>query len=584
MGPVESDIRSCSNRPLQWSPLSWDGVCTMKIKFALLAMAFVWICAGGARASADSSELALALEAQVNALEPEGAELRGLSIAWPELIQRFYTQRTFQPVWNRPSAVHDLLRALRASYDDGLEPEDYHFLALGALSREVAAAGVGETALAEFDVLCTDALLRLGYHLVFGKVDASVFDPHWNYGRALPDASSIVAKIEQVVGDADLFGRLEALKPAHYLYQDLKRELARYRDIAAKGGWRPIPAGPPLKPGAVDARVALVRARLAATGESSAPADDPNLFDDALAAAVREMQSRLGRLPTGVVDAKTQAELNLPVSARIEQIRVNLDRGRALLQDLPADFVVVNVPGFEAYLVRNNAVAWSARVQVGKPVRRTPIFRSTLSYVVFNPTWTVPPGILAHDILPEARKSSKAISRRGLKVYDRAGRERDPAKIRWKAVRAGNVPYVLRQDAGPGNALGRVKLIFPNSHAVYLHDTPAQDLFEAGDRSFSSGCVRVEGALELARLVLNDPSKWGASQIEQVVSSQRTTNVGLAQKLPVLLAYWTAWVDREHRLNFRADVYQRDPLWSKQLAAGFSARKPPLLAQESAPN
>jgi murein L,D-transpeptidase YcbB/YkuD len=553
----------------------------MKIKLEVLAVLAVWICSVGAPARADSSALALALEAQVNALEPEGSELRGLSIAWPELIQRFYTQRGFQPVWDRPAAVHGLLRSLRASYDDGLEPEDYYFTALGALAREVAAGGVGETALAEFEVLCTEALLRLGYHLVFGKVDASVFDPHWNYGRTLAAAPSIIAKVEQVVGDADLFGRLEALKPTHYLYQDLKRELARYRDIAAKGGWRPIPAGPPLKLGAVDARVALLRARLGASGELGAPASDPNLLDDALAAAVRETQSRLGLLATGVIDAKTLAALNLPVSARIEQIRVNLDRGRVLLQDLPEDFVVVNVPGFEAYLVRNNAVAWSARVQVGRPVRRTPIFRSTLSYVVFNPTWTVPPVILARDILPEARKSAKAISRRGLKVYDRAGRELDPAKIRWKTLRAGNVPYVLRQDAGPGNALGRVKLIFPNSYAVYLHDTPAQELFEAGDRSFSSGCVRVERALELARLVLNDPAKWGAAQIEEVVNSQRTLNVGLTQGLPVLLAYWTAWVDRERRLNFRADVYQHDPLWSKQLAAGFVARKRPLASLEA---
>jgi L,D-transpeptidase YcbB len=551
-----------------------------KVQLGVLVVVAVWTCARGmpARASVDSA-LALALEAQVNALEPEAAELRGMKLAWPDLIQRFYAQRAFRPVWDRPAAVQDLLRALRASYDDGLEPEDYHFSALDTLSRELGAGVVGETALAEFDVLCTEALLRLGHHLVFGKVDASVFDPHWNFGRTLSEASAIIAKIEQVVGDADLFGRLEALKPTHYLYQDLRRELARYRDIATQGGWRPIPAGPPLKLGATDARVALLRARLAATGELTAPAQDSNLFDAALETVVRETQSRLGVSATGVVDAKTLAELNLPVSARIEQIRVNLDRGRVLLQDLPDDFVVVNVAGFEAYLVRDGAVLWSARVQVGRPLRRTPLFRSNLSYLVLNPTWTVPPSILAKDILPEARKSAKAISRRGLKVYDQAGRELDPAKIRWKKFRGGSVPYVLRQDAGPHNALGRVKLMFPNSYSVYLHDTPAQDLFEAGDRSLSSGCVRVERALELARLVLNDPAKWSASQIEQAVSSGRTLNVGLPQKLPVLLTYWTAWVDREHRLNFRTDVYRRDPLWSKQLATGFVARQQPRLAE-----
>jgi murein L,D-transpeptidase YcbB/YkuD len=245
--------------------------------------------------------------------------------------------------------------------------------------------------------------------------------------------------------------------------------------------------------------------------------------------------------------------------------------------------VVVNVAAFEAFLVRKNKRVWSARVQVGKPLRRTPIFRSTLSYLVLNPTWTVPPSIIEQDILPEAKKSVKAITRRHLKVYDRSGRELNPAGVPWRKLRADRFPYVLRQDPGPRNSLGRVKLMFPNDYAVYMHDTPAQELFTAGERNFSSGCVRVERPLELAQLLLDDPAKWGEAQIAKVVASEETTHVSLPKKLPVLLVYWTAWVDDQQRANFRRDAYEHDAAWLKQLRGGFVIRKRSLLALSSEP-
>ena len=147
-------------------------------------------------------------------------------------------------------------------------------------------------------------------------------------------------------------------------------------------------------------------------------------------------------------------------------------------------------------------------MQVGKTYRRTPLFRSDISYLVFNPTWTVPPGIIAADILPAARQDPHAITRKGLRVFDAAGRELNPEAIDWSRFRSGHIPYTLRQDPGPSNALGRVKFMFPNPYAVYLHDTPSQSLFDRADRAFSSGCVRVERALDLAEIVLNDAERW----------------------------------------------------------------------------
>jgi murein L,D-transpeptidase YcbB/YkuD len=187
----------------------------------------------------------------------------------------------------------------------------------------------------------------------------------------------------------------------------------------------------------------------------------------------------------------------------------------------------------------------------------------------------VPPGIIANDILPEARHDPASITRRGLKVLDRAGREVDPAAVDWSMFRSGNIPYTLRQDPGPKNALGRVKFMFPNDYAVYLHDTPSTSLFDAADRSFSSGCVRVENPLEFARLLLDDPA-WDDAAIKQAIESGRIQNVTLKKKIPVLLTYWTAWVDPEGRVNFRRDIYGQDSAWGKGLAGQFTIRRQPL--------
>jgi murein L,D-transpeptidase YcbB/YkuD len=527
----------------------------------------------------DNRSVADAIQTQVDALtQPGAAQVRGLGIAWPQLIQQFYAQRNFLPAWDRQSVVNDLHRALRDSQDDGLDPRDYYTAELEAMAAEIRSRKAGLEFRAQFDVINTEALLRLGYHLRFGKVDPQSFDSQWNYGRTL-ERMNAAQRIEQALDADDVYKQIESLKPTHNLYVHLKRELVRYRGIAAAGGWQPVPPGPPLKPGDADARVAALRAHLRITGDLAASDADPGAYDAALERAVRNYQERLGLEADGVAGARTIAELNVPVSTRIQQIRINLDRGRVLLQDLPAEFVVVNVAGYQVYLVRGGEVVWRARAQVGKPYRQTPIFRSQISYLVFNPTWTVPPGIIASDILPDARRDPESIRRRGLRVLDRSGREVGPATVDWSAFRSGNIPYTLRQDPGPKNALGRVKIMFPNDYAVYLHDTPSTSLFDAADRSFSSGCVRVESPLELARLLLDDPTEWNDAAIARAVESGKMQNVTLKRKVPVLLAYWTAWADPQGRVNFRRDIYQQDVAWGKGLAGQFTIRKKPLVIE-----
>jgi murein L,D-transpeptidase YcbB/YkuD len=236
----------------------------------------------------------------------------------------------------------------------------------------------------------------------------------------------------------------------------------------------------------------------------------------------------------------------------------------------------VNIAAFTVYFVRGQQIVWHARAQVGKPYRRTPIFRSQISYLVLNPTWTVPPGIIEQDILPAAQRDPASITRKGLRVLDAQGQEVDPGSVDWSRYRSGHIPYTLRQDPGPSNALGRVKLMFPNSYQVYLHDTPSQALFERPERAFSSGCVRVERALELTELVLDDPEHWNAASIASAIEQGELRNITLKRNVPVLLAYWTAWVDPEGRMNFRRDLYGQDAQWAQALEARFAVRTRPL--------
>ncbi len=559
------------------------------IRAAILAVA---VCASAALAAPPaaaqpagtiSDPVATAIAAELDTLmAAEVDSIQGTRIAFRDLLQEFYARRAFRPAWGDAENAADLRRAVADSAADGLNPADYFLPLLDDLARQAGGPAATPTLLAQQDILRTEALLRLGYHLSFGKVDPETFDARWNYGRILDDRD-VPGRIERTLAARDVYQRIEALKPTHRLYGVLKRELARYRAAAGAPQPAPVPAGPSLKPGATDPRVPLLRARLVASGDlAAAGADASDLYDPALEAAVRRFQQRMGLESDGVVGAGSVTELNVPVEERIRQLRVNLDRGRVLMHDLPEQFVIVNIAGYTAYLVRGQDIAWSARVQVGKTYRQTPLFRSEINYLVFNPTWTVPPGIIANDILPAARKDPASITRRGLKVLDSSGREVDPASIDWSRFRSGHIPYTLRQDPGPNNALGRVKLMFPNPYLVYLHDTPSQALFDRAERAFSSGCVRVERALELAELVLDEPDRWNAQSVAAVMAGGKLQNVTLKRRMPVLLAYWTAWVDPEGRMNFRRDLYGQDAQWAEALDAPFRVRARPLFSDAPA--
>jgi murein L,D-transpeptidase YcbB/YkuD len=500
--------------------------------------------------------------------------VNGQPVASRHVLPRLYERRAHLPVWSQAN-VEQLLAAIDRSREEGLTPKDYHRDGVFEYA-ELLRRGIDDSERhAEYDILATDALIRLAYNLFFGKADPRELDPDWNTLRQV-QGDDPVAFLQNALSSGKVDAALEGLSPQQPYYRNLKSALAVYRGIEARGGWPLVPAGPTLKPGMRHARVEVLRQRLAATGDLTAPASDPMLFDGALAEAVTAFQKRHRMTADGAVGPATLAALQVPVQERIDQIRVNLERARWMLHDVPQTFVVVDIAGFEAGYFRAGKLLWRSRVQVGKPYRRTPIFRSNISYLVLNPTWTVPPGIQARDILPAVKRNRGYLAAKNLRVIDRQGRTVDPARIDWSRYSGRSFPYSFRQDPGPDNALGQIKFMFPNPHFVYLHDTPSKDLFERDVRAFSSGCIRVERPLELAELLLNDPDQWSLEKIRSAVDTRKTQTVTLPAPVPVLLYYWTAQGQADGSVHFKNDVYRRDPAVLKALDGEFKFRGQPI--------
>ena len=498
-----------------------------------------------------------ALRARIEAVReaPAARVVRGSRLLQTRAVAAFFESRGFKPAWTKPQDPEALLAAIRRLDEDGLTPADYHLAAIESLLAAKPKAASAE-AEADLQVLLTDAVAALVDHVRYGKVQPVTLDPRWNVDprAGTPALETTLAELEAAAAPA---GGIDSLKPNHFIYAGLKKELGRLRAVAKAGGWPIVPAGPALKPGARDPRVILIRKRLAATGElPSSVALDNETYDKDVAAAVKLFQERHRFAAEGTIGKMTLDALNMSVASRIDQVRINLERARWVVGGLSDSFLLVNLPAFKAYYIRDRKNVWETRAQIGKQVRETPAFRADLRYLVLNPDWTVPPGIL-EDVLAGMRKGQNTIARKNLTILDRQGNPVDPASINWANASTKNFSYTLRQPPGPENALGRVKFIFPNEHFVFLHDTPSKELFSADQRTFSSGCIRVENPLDLASVLL-ERDGWTRERVQGVIDTGDSQTVLLKTTLPVLIVYWTVSVGADGDVHFARDVYNLD--------------------------
>ena len=534
---------------------------------SLIAVLMVLVPAIGLAAESPVSK---AIEKRIDEFWTTGELKIGTAIiASRDMLPDLYERNCFEPLWQNPKNVNDLIEDISSIESEGLEPEDYHLSDLLALKFLIEKSSTqNDDLLADYDLLLTDSLIRLCYHINWGKVDPEGMHPHWNMGRQVNPDKDPVSALERRLHTGTLDEGLKNIRPRYKQYGLLKNTLKKYRDIQEQGGWQAIPEGPTLKPGMIDDRIVSLRRRLAASGEYDSKLSVSTYFDEGLVPSVMQFQKSHGLEPDGKVGKKTLEALNIPVEQRIDQLRVNLERSRWLLHKLPSEYLWVDIAGFKVYHYQNGEMVWSSRIMVGKPYRHTPVFKSKVKYIVFNPTWTVPPTILKEDILPKLKEGPSYLYEKKIDVIDRDGSIIDPSSVDWSLYHT-TIPFTLKQAPGPMNALGRMKFILPNKYFIFMHDTPSRHLFKKEDRAFSSGCIRVEKYTELAQRLLNDTVDWNPEKIQELIDTEETQRVNLLQKMPVILTYSTVWVEPNGDIIFLKDVYERDQAVLKGLNEPF---------------
>jgi murein L,D-transpeptidase YcbB/YkuD len=340
-------------------------------------------------------------------------------------------------------------------------------------------------------------------------------------------------------------------------YLRLQAALELYLQIADEGGWPRLADGPTIEPGSEEPRVATLARRLLVSGDLDANGKTFSVYDDELQAAVRRFQARHGLETDALVGRKTLEALNVPVEQRISQLRINLERSRRVFEPGLSNFLLINVPAYEATLVRGGEAIMTTKVIVGETKTETPLFEAQMKNVVINPTWSVPYSIASKELLPKIQRDPGFLARGGYDVFDRDDKRVDPASIDWVSLRAGNFPYTLVQRPGGVNELGRIKFIFPNDHGVCMHDTPSKQLFARDTRAFSHGCIRVDNPIGFAERVL-EPEGWTREDIVAQLETAKTLSVPLSEPIPVIVTYLTAMADESGAVYFYRDIYGRD--------------------------
>ncbi|GGG49593.1 L,D-transpeptidase family protein [Chelatococcus composti] len=349
-----------------------------------------------------------------------------------------------------------------------------------------------------------------------------------------------------------------------------EQAIARYREIAARGGWRQVATNQRLRLGSKGPGVVALRERLIMSGDLEPSAGSSPVFDTYVEAAVKRFQARHGLNATGVVNGPTISALNVPVETRLRQLEINLVRLRALSGDLGERYVIVNIPAALVETVEHGQVVSRHAAGVGKIDRQSPIMNAKITEINFNPFWTVPASIIRKDLIPKMREDPNYLTDNKIRVYNSQGQEVRPESINWYSDEA--TRYMFRQDPGADiNSMGFVRINIPNPHGVYMHDTPAKGIFGDDFRFVSSGCVRVQNVRDYVTWLLKETPGWDRAAVDQAIASGERIDVRLARPVNVYWTYITAWASPDGIVQFRDDVYNRDGLGVQNVMAAAQA-------------
>jgi murein L,D-transpeptidase YcbB/YkuD len=484
------------------------------------------------------------------------------------VLPLFYTNRNYAPAWFDHNTLsnngYDLLDYIRQVDKQGLQPADYHLhLIEGYIGKILFFYEPMDTKdMVKMDILLTDSFLLLGSNLYYGKVDPDKEGASWKMQRKDRELRLDLI-LEEALSENNVSRELNMLAPRYGAYWRMKEELAFYLSLNEQL-WPAILSDIAIKPGESNKLLPKIRERLIKLRYQLLDSISMT-FDEELEKQLKMFQQDWGLNADGVIGKATLEDLNSLPYKLISQLKVNMERYRWMPLKVTEKYIIVNIANFKLDLIEGVDTLISMRVIVGKESRLTPVFNELLSYIVFSPNWTVPNTILQEDVIPELLKGSEYLDKRDMILLRNDGSELAYKDVDWSTITKDNFPYIVRQNPGPGNALGRVKFMFPNTYNVYIHDTPSKGYFTRDDRGLSSGCVRVEKPFDLAVLLLSDSPEWTPANILIAMQQDKEQTVRLKKPVEVVLTYLTAWTDGSDRIQFRKDIYQRDEILMKAL-------------------
>jgi len=497
-----------------------------------------------------------------------------------QYLQSYYQQPGFIPLWfdeqgiPLSARIDALQEAVIRTADHGLYSSRY------SSPYQIISTYQDQPALAE--LWLTDLFVRLAEDLGRGQLNPEEFDRHWLMSRPELSSDALISALSR--GDSPGL-LLASLAPTHPHYARLQEAYRRYRALALAGNWQPLPEFPTLREGDQHEVVPQIRAQLLSQGDLSADLNSlsalqDQMFDGDMARAVRDFQQRHGLLADGIIGRDTRAMLNRSPAQIASEIRASLERWRWLPRSLGERYLLVNSAGYELELYEQGQVSLRQKVISGQRRRATPSFISDLTYLIIHPNWTVPRRLAVEDMLPDQRADPHYFANKQISVAVYADGQwvpQDPYEIDWTQYGRNNFPFRLRQSPGPHNSLGQIRFGMDNPYSIYLHDTPARNLFSFPLRAFSSGCIRVEGIAELSQRLFD--STGSTVSVEEELARPGTRRLALPDSMPVYLVYLPAWVDEAGVLQVRPDIYGTNASLISRLDSDFSLIYPQVAAQ-----
>ncbi len=490
------------------------------------------------------------------------------------IITDFYAQYNYRPLWLTDHATK--LRKIKhfldyVRTDVTLDHRGFIYKESMALSK-MFRRQVGKKKALKLEFRLTALYYEFLQHTAYGEIDWSKFNAHL---KALKESKingdwttyAFRFDIIELMGQEDVLATIKKITPKGYRYANLINALKRLRAIQRQGGWKLLTYYKPLKPGQVHSSIPTLRNRLKASGDyvecSARSAKQTTFFDPCLKKAVQKFQYRHGLKADGVVGKGTRFTINKSVEKKIEMVLLNIDRIKWLPRESANRYIVVNIPEYLLHYIENEREVRTFKVIVGDTKHPTPVFSNKISYIVLNPYWKVPEGIVKREVIPHMLKNPNYITKQGLEAHQTWEENSSIMpldNIVWSDYLQDDkkFPYRLMQPPGPRNALGKIKFKFPNRFSVYLHDTPTKRLFNRRNRAFSHGCIRLSQPRSLLEIIAQTDENVDLIKSNQILMGKKKTQLNIANKIPIHLVYLTAGVDANNNLIFRYDIYGYD--------------------------